>query len=101
MIFDISTPSTIRKSGKVIAKAFERELDAIISHQEVKNANAKEVLADELRTRQIKQIQASKKRAAKLTELVADVMSDTTDVDEARKEADALIAGIVPKSDDE
>ena len=98
MIFDISTPSTIRKSGKVIAKAFERELNNVIAHQEIKNENAKSVLADELRTRQLKQIQASQKRAAKLNDLVAEVTADSTDVSASHKEADALIKKYAPKA---
>lgn len=93
MLFSISTPAVLRKSGKVISTAVERELDSIIEHQSVKNDNAKAVLADELRTRKLKQLKQAKVRAAKLNELVADVVANTTDIAAAHKLADDLLDG--------
>ena len=61
---------------RIVLNSINRELDSVIAHQELKNANAEKTLQEELRLAELMQEKQAAERTAKFNALMAEIEKD-------------------------
>ena len=61
---------------RIVLNSISRELDSVIAHQELKNANAEKTLQEELRLAELMQEKQAAERTAKFNALMAEIEKD-------------------------